>query len=40
MKSSLFQFYFSDIRSTGAAEEIDEKKKNLKNSMSDIVGYR
>ena len=23
MKSSLFQFYFSDIRSTGAAEEID-----------------
>ena len=30
MISSLFQFYFSDIRSTGAAEEIDEKKKNLK----------
>ena len=29
MKSSLFQFYFSDMRSTGAAEEIDEKK-NLK----------
>ena len=27
MKSSLFQFYFSDIRSTGAVEEIDEKKK-------------
>ena len=30
MKSSMFQFYFSDIRSTGAAEEIDGKKKNLK----------
>ena len=30
MISSLFQFYFSDIRSTGAAEEIDGKKKNLK----------
>ena len=27
MKSSLFQFYFSDMRSTGAAEESDEKKK-------------
>ena len=33
MKSFLFQFYFSDIRSTGAAIEIDEKKKIKKNSM-------
>ena len=30
MKFSLFQFYFSDKRSTGATEEIDEKKKKLK----------
>ena len=26
MKSSLFQFYFLDIRSTGATEGIDGKK--------------
>ena len=30
MKSSLFQFYFLDIRSTAAAEGIDGGKKNLK----------
>ena len=30
MKSSLFQFFFLDMRSTGAAEGIDGKKKILK----------
>ena len=29
MKSSLFQFYFLDIRSIGAAEGIDGKKKEF-----------
>ena len=36
MKSSLFQFYFLDIRSTGAAEGIDGGK-NLRGT---IVAYR
>ena len=41
MKSSLFQFFFLDMRSTGAAEGIDGKKKFLKKFyVGTIVAYR
>ena len=42
MKSSLFQFYFLDIRSIRATEGIDGEKKIWKNSTvcGTIVAYR
>ena len=41
MKSSLFQFFFLDMRSTGAAEGIDGKKKILKKFyVRTVVAYR
>ena len=40
MKCSLFQFYFLNIRSTGAAEGIDGEKKFEKILCGTIVAYR